>query len=228
MKYIDIKEPIKKIFPKGWAGGDKLALDMIRDIRLLKYVRQSQLKDINKGYAKICAKKKLQILVDLKLLIVRNEDVYIATNEAVQVLKDKGYTEVFPAGITGDGAINSINNTECFIQAMKLTGFKALLFPSFGYIVPDALMVRTNDKGYKLDFLEVEASKSGWNNWLEEKRIKYLELAKDRQAYEYWKVQAGYLGLPVPDIKDFKFSVIFVCRLTKNFGQGFTFKERLL
>jgi len=89
------------------------------------------------------------------------------------------------------------------------------------------MLVRANDKGYKLEFLEVEASKAGWHDWLESKRINYLKLARDRQVYAYWKAQCSYLDMSPPDIKDFKFSVVFVCKLKKHFGIGFNFMERL-
>jgi hypothetical protein len=227
---VDIAElriKLKDIFPSNWGGGDKLLWDMLRDICLLKYVRQSQLKDINPLYSKICATKKLQKLVKLELLKNPSKDVFIA-GDVLSVLKYLGYnTKILPKNVTGEGGINELNNTEIFIQALKLPDYLALLYPNFEYIKPDALLVRGTKERYKLEFLEVEASKSNWSDWLENKRINYLKLAQDRQVYSYWKAQCNYLDMPVPDIKDFKFSVSIIGKINKDFGEGFNFRENL-
>jgi hypothetical protein len=228
MGLLELKNELRDIIPLESGGSFKLLWDMLYHIRLLKYVRQSDLKLINTRYSKICSTKKLDRLVNLELLKNTDKDIYTATDKTLSFLKDNGYNiKTLPKSIDGHGGINEINNTEVFIQALKLPDFKILLYPSFEYIRPDALLVRMNSKGYKLEFLEVEASKLGWNDWLENKRINYLKLARDRQAYAYWKSQCTYLDISPPDIKDFKFSVIFVCSIKIDFGQGFNFLERL-
>ncbi|MCX6121922.1 MAG: hypothetical protein NTX44_09915 [Ignavibacteriales bacterium] len=154
--------------------------------------------------------------------------VYVSTPRSLDILKEAGYdTRAVPKNFNGEGGINELNNTEVFIQALKLPDFKALLYPSFDYLRPDALLVRANDKAYKLEFLEIEASKAGWSDWLESKRINYLKLARDKRVYNYWKEKSYHLDLPVPSINTFKFSVVFVCKLKKDFGQGFNFLSSL-
>jgi hypothetical protein len=233
METAELKNALREIIPLENGGSFKLLWDMLYHIRLLKYVRQSNLKAINPRYSKICSTKKLDRLVELGLLSNANKDVFTATDAAVALLRGLKYnTKTLPRTISGDGLTNELNNTEVFIQALKLPDYKALLYPVFAdqdktYLRPDALLVRANDRKYKLEFLEIEASKSGWNDWLENKRINYLKLAKDRQAYAYWKAQCSYLEMPFPDIKDFTFSVIFICKLKNDFGQGFNFQEKL-
>ena len=225
---IDLKSEFQDIIPLESGGSFKLLFDMLYHIRLLKYVRQSQLKLINPRYSKICATKKLNKLVDKEYLENTYQDVYIATDKVMPKLYKAGYnTKLLPKEIKGDGKENELNNTEVFIQALKLPDYKALLYPGFGYIRPDALLVRVKDNSYKLEFLEVEASKSNWNDWLENKRINYLKLAGDKQVYSYWKTQCSYLKLPVIDIKYFKFSVSIIGNVKKDFGTVFNFKERL-
>ncbi|MHB8581038.1 MAG: hypothetical protein ACYDA4_14435, partial [Ignavibacteriaceae bacterium] len=182
---------------------------------------------------KLCKVKKLNKLVELEYLQNTYEDVYFATDKVMPLLHKNGYqTKLLPKNINGLGKENELNNTEVFIQALNFPDYKALLYPVFSenntpYLKPDALLVRAKDGAYKLEFLEVEASKPDWDNWLENKRINYLKLAKDNQAYSYWKTYCSYLSLPVPNIKDFKFSVSIIGNVKKDFGQGFNFIEHL-
>ena len=181
---IDYKILFQDIIPLNSGGSFKLLFDMLYHIRQLKYVRQSDLKLINSRYSKICATKKLQRLVELEYLQNTYEDVHIATDKVMPLLHKNGYqTKLLPKEIKGDGKENELNNTEVFIQALKLPDYKALLYPIFGeinrpYLKPDALLVRVKDGAYKLEFIEVEASKPDWDNWLENKRINYLKLAR--------------------------------------------------
>ena len=227
---MDVSDKIlfQDIIPLNSGGSFKLLFDMFYHIRLLKYVRQSDLKLINPRYSKICATKKLNKLVELEYLENTYEDVYSATDKVLPKLKKNGYNiKILPKESKGKGEINQLNNTEVFIQALKLPDYKTLLYPNFDYIEPDALLVRAKDNAYKLEFLEVEASKPNWESWLENKRINYLKLASDKEAYKYWKIQCSYLNLTVPDIKDFKFSVSIIGAVNKDFGTGFNFIERL-
>ncbi len=54
-----------------------------------------------------------------------------------------------------------------------------------------------------------------------------MKLAGDKRAYSYWKEQCELLDLPIPEIKDFKFSVSIVGNIKKDFGIGFNFIEQL-
>lgn len=230
---VELKNQLREIIPLESGGSFKLLWDMLYHIRLLKYVRRSQLKEIDSRYSKICAADKLARFVKLDLIKNTQEDVYISTYKSICLLKQLKYpTQTLPKNISGEGSINELNNTEVFIQALKLPDFKALLYPTFyldnkPFLKPDALLVRAKGNQYKLEFLEVEASKPLWENWVEEKRIKYLFLAQDRQAYSYWKAQCTYLDITPPDIKDFKFSVSIIGEVKMDFREGFRFINSL-
>jgi hypothetical protein len=229
----ELKESLRDIIPLNSGGSFKLLWDMLYHIRLLKYVRRSQLKEIDKRYSKICSADKLKKLVERDLIKNTQSDVFISTFRSLNLLKQLKYqTVTLPTNISGEGSINELNNTAVFIQALKLPDFKALLYPTFyldnkPFLKPDALLVRGTKEKYKLEFLEVEASKPLWETWLEEKRINYLKLAQDKQAYSYWKSQCSYLDITPPDIKDFKFSVSIIGEVKMDFGTGFNFTERL-
>ncbi len=201
---------------------------MLYHIRLLKYVHRSQLKEIDSRYSKICSAKKLSKLVELGLVENTYQEVFVSTPDSLELLKKLGYnTSILPKNFKGDGNINELNNTEVFIQALKLPDFIALLYPNFEYLRPDALLIRGTKENYKLEFIEVEASKSNWNDWLENKRINYLKLAGEKRPFSYWVTQCKLLELPIPDINDFKFSVSVIGTIKKDFGTGFNFMEEL-
>jgi hypothetical protein len=228
---IDIKElkdDLREVIPLNAGGSFKLLWDMLYHIRLLKYIRRSQLKEIDSRYSKICSAKKLSKLVELGLVKNTYEDVFISSNKSLRLLKQLQYqTQTLPKDISGEGVINELNNTEVFIQALKLPDFIALLYPNFEYLKPDALLVRGTKEKYRLEFLEVEASKSNWNDWLENKRINYLKLAGEKRSFNYWVSQCKLLDLPVPEINDFRFSISIVGKAKKDFGIGFNFMEEL-
>lgn len=232
---IDDKILFQDIIPLNSGGSYKLLFDMLYHIRQLKYVRQSQLRlilnhknFIKPKYSKICALEKLNKLVEKEFLENTYEDVYIATDKVIPKLHKNGYNiKTLPKKSKGKGEINQLNNTEVFIQALNLPDYKALIFPNFDYIEPDALFVRERDNAYKLEFLEIEAGKSNWDSYIENKRTNYIKLASDPQVYSYWKAQCTYLKLEAPDIKDFKFSVSIIGKINNNFGIGFNFMETL-
>jgi hypothetical protein len=228
IEHLELKEKLREIIPLSSGGSFQLLWDMLYHIRLLKYVHQMQLKEINPRYSKICATDKLNFLVNLGLLESPKKDIYIGTDKTTVSLAQEGvYVKSLPNISTGLGEINQLNNTEVFIQALKLPLFKALLYPYFSYTIPDALLVLMDGDKYKLVFLEIEASKANWSNWLENKRINYLRLAQDRQVYAYWKTQCNHLNIAPPKIEDFKFSVTIVGNVKKEFGPGFNFVESL-
>jgi hypothetical protein len=227
IEHLELKEKLRKIIPLSAGGSFQLLWDMLYHIRLLKYVHQIQLKEINPRYSKICAAEKLNYLVELGLLESPKKGIYCATEKTSQPLwKEKYPVKALPKISSGEGDINQLNNTEVFIQALKLPLFKTLLYPHFEYIIPDALLVFMDKDRYKLEFLEIEAGKSNWSDYLETKRINYLKLAQDEIAFSYWKAQCSYLNIKPPDIKDFKFSVTIIGNITKDWA-GFNFKERL-
>jgi hypothetical protein len=205
--------------------------------RMLKYVTYRHYIQIKRSFNKICTYKKLQELCELGYLKSPRHEVYCATNKVLPILKEAGYSvETLPAESIGTGDINELNNTDAFVQAVKLEHFHSLLYPQFKlenkrtpYLIPDALLILHDEKKrrYKLTFLEIEAKKPKWNQVIENKRVSYLQLAKDRSFYEYWKEISPKLGFPIPTINTLKFNVAFICNLKKDFGNGFTFIHSL-
>lgn len=227
---MELDSTIKEVI--GNRKSNKLLYDMLFDIARLKYVRQSQLPLVRSTYKFVCAKHKLSLLVEAGLLTNTYLDVFTATDQTLKLLKSQNYpVELLPKNIAGLGDINELNNTDVFISALKNPLFKALLYPRFPfdkpYLIPDALLILADKDKYKLIFLEVEASKSNWDNYIEDKRIKYIRLAKDKVAYNYWKSQCDVLKLKIPSLKDFKFSVMIIGKIKKDFGDGFNFVNSL-
>lgn len=231
MDYEAIKEQFRFLLPKNNASFE-LIWNMFWDIRLLKYVRQSDLKLINPDYTKICSKNKLLELCQQGYLRTVDEDIFVATDEVLDILKLAGKNiSLLPRSIDGAGNINDINNTSVFIEAMNLPHYYHLFFPRFPlekpYLIPDALLVLKDTDKYKLIFLEIEAGKSNWDTYLENKHQNYLRLASDIKAYNYWCNCCAKLGWTKPDINDFKFSVMIIGHIKKEWESCFIFKEVL-
>lgn len=229
----DIKDEFRFLLPKGNASFE-LIWSMLYDIRLLKYVRQSDLKLINNEYTKICSKDKLKSLSELGYLRTVDDEIYIATNKVFPILKSSGRNiALLPKTIVGHGDINELNNTEVFIKAMKLPYFHHLFYPRFPvekpYIIPDALLVLFDQVSncYKLTFLEIEAGKANWDEYLENKHQNYLTLSSDIIVYNYWVNCCQLLNWTKPDINDFKFSIIIIGQIKKDWEDCFIFKENL-
>ena len=198
--------------------------------RMFKYISYRHYNLIKRSFNKICTINKLEELCRLGYLKSPQKEVYCATDKVLPILKEAGYmTDILPPESTGTGYINELHNTDIFVQALKLPHFYALLHHNFGYLIPDALFVQmdSDNKRYKLTFLEIEAKKPDWANYIEKKRSNYLKLAKDIQFYNYWTATCKILGLSKPDISDLKFSVCFIGTIKKDFGKGFSFVEHL-
>jgi hypothetical protein len=205
--------------------------------RLFKYVSYRHFIQIKKSFNKICTHKKLQELCDLGYLKSPQSEVYCATDKVLPILKESGFNvNTLPTEPTGTGNINELNNTDTFVQALKLKYFHTILFPQFKiidsrypYLVPDGLMVCKDEKNnrYKLTFLEIEAQKPNWVEVLENKRKSYLKLSRDKSFYDYWKDTAPKLGFAVPQPDALKFTVAFICKIKKDFGNGFVFKQNI-
>jgi len=200
---------------------------------LLKYVTQKHLKAIGfSGAEKVATKKKLLTLQTLGYLRLANETlgIYSSTHKTIQVLKVLGYNlKLLPAIPKGKGA--EVYNTDVFVRAIRLPNFHALLFPQFPtekpYIIPDALLVLKEDNRYQLNFLEIEAEKPNWEHYLQTKYDGYKRLAKDPQVYNYWKAFSRHLQLPCPRIEKFKFRVMIIGSIRKDWGLGFEFRSEL-
>jgi len=219
-------EDIDRIIPK---GASKLFYDMLFDIARLKYVRQSQLKLINKTYTKVCATSRLMELVGLGYLENTYQDVFKPTSNLKKILKN--YQIKTLPDPNGFGGINELNNTEVLIKALKLPSFKGLLYPRFPYakpyLIPDAMLILGDEKRYKLIFLEVEAGKENWETYLETKRNNYLRLAREPLAYNYWIANCQYFNITPPPKESFSFSVWIIGKTKFDFGEGFLFMEDL-
>jgi hypothetical protein len=228
----DLEQKLISGFTLNSWGSYEAVWDMLYNIRRVKYIRRNQISKINKRYNKTCSPDKIARLIELGLIKKTDNDILISTDKSLQLLEQLGKDiSLLPESIEGKGAINELNNTEVFIQALKLPDFLALLYPRFPnhnpYLKPDALLVRGTKEKYKLEFLEVEAGKSNWDTYLANKRINYLKLAREKRAYTYWTWQCELLKLSIPDIKDFKFSVSIIGKIKKDFEEGFNFMEKL-
>lgn len=194
--------------------------------RLFKYIHKRHYPKIKRSFDKICTHDKLQKLCRLGYFRNPQEDIYCATDKVLPVLKEVGFrTEILPSQPKGKGDSNELNNTEIFVLLTKMEHFHSLLYPNFGYIIPDAMLIQMDsvDHKYKLTFIEVEKQKPDWEQYLEIKRDKYLRLAKDVTAFTYWQECCEKLNITEPSIEDFCFTVTFFSSITKDFGKGFSF-----
>lgn len=202
-------------------------------IRLLKYSTQKQLRLLEfSGVSKVATKDVLDELVKIGHINTagKSGNVFIANETTDNIVNtvsfnEENYFKVFANLPRGIETSNDIKNTEIFIQALKLKNYHFLLFPDFDYLRPDALLVLKEEKRYKLSFLEIETEQSNWESRLEKMRTNYRKLSNDMLVYEYWKKMADYLQLAIPEIDDFKFSVIIVGNIIKNWGKGFEFRK---
>lgn len=212
----------------------KATYQMLYDTRMLKYVSKDQFKKIRSTYGRLTALKRLKHLCKKGWLEERSEGVYTTADKTLPVLKAKGFNiDILPKIISGKGMINEIQNTETLIRAMKVKHFKALLYPSFGeekvWLRPDALLVRLDEeqKRYNLTFLEIEAKKPEWEQYILSKKEKYMRLAHDKEFYTIWLKLAKKLGFPQPDISTIKFSVYIIGNIQRDFGNGFKFLKEV-
>lgn len=195
--------------------------------RMFKYISYRHFIQLKKSYNKICTYDKLYKLCELGYLKSPERAVYCATNKVLPILEAAGefYPSLLPNESVGKGYKNELNNTDIFVQLAKQPHFKLITYPNFGYLRPDGLLVQVDEENrkYKLTFLEIEAKKPKWNEYIESKKVKYLQLARELTFYNYWKDIAEKLSIPIPTIENFKFSVSFYCTLKKDFGPGFQF-----
>lgn len=202
-------------------------------VALLKYATQQHLKVIGfSGVEKVATKGKLRALHDLGYIRLANSTlgIYTSTAKTLQLLEALGHNlYLLPSAPKGTGS--EIYNTDVFVQAIKLPNFFALLYPQFPkenpYLIPDALLVLKEERRYQLNFLEIEAEKPNWEAHLQTKYEGYKRLSKDMQVYNYWKMYSRYLGLPSPSVEEFKFRVMIIGSIYKEWGNGFVFRSAL-
>lgn len=228
-KVIKVEELANLIPTKHGATFSQL-WQVFRFTRMFKYISHKHYPQIKSAYIKICTHKNLQTLCRLGYLKNPSKDVYCATNKVLPILREAGFnTELLPQEPVGLGDVNELNNTDVFVQTTKLPYFKMLLYPGFGFLIPDALLVQLDEanRKYKLTFLEIEAKKPKWSEYIDKKKENYVRLSKELTFYNWWKDTAPKMNLPVPAIEKFKFSVAFICSLKNDFGAGFTFTDNI-
>lgn len=195
--------------------------------RLFKYVHRRYYPQIKTAYNKICTDKNLNVLCDLGYFNSPQKDIYCATNKVLPILTEAGFpVKTLPDEPVGNGDVNELNNTEAFIKLIKLPYFYTLLYPNFGYLIPDALMIQIDkeNRRYKLTFLEIETKKPDWENYIKHKQENYLRLSKDIRVYKKWCEYCELLKIEKPQIYDFMFSVLFICGKQLDLGKGFRFE----
>lgn len=229
----DLEAVKRELKPLVSGGSYENIYQLLYYLTLLKYSTQGHLKSIGfSGAEKVATKKKLHILSELGYVRLANENlgIYSSTAKTLQLLKAVEHDlRLLPAVPKGIGS--EIYNTDVFVQAIKLASYYALLYPQFPqetpYIIPDALLILKEDRRYQLNFLEIEAEKPNWEFHLQTKYDGYKRLAKDIAVYNYWKVYSGYLGLRCPPVEEFKFRVMIIGSITKDWGEGFEFRSDL-
>ncbi len=205
LKIVTVPE-LEHLTSKNGGGTWRKLFDVFYYTRLFKYIHKKQYRKIDNLFSKTTATKKLLELCDRGYFFSPQKDVYCATEKVDPILKEAGYLTIFPAEPKGIGDINELNNTEAFISLLKEEHFYTLLYPSFGYLIPDALLVEKNNDKYRLTFIEVEASKPDWDNWILDKQANYLKLSQDIQFYNWWITKCEKLGFKKPTIEEFKFN----------------------
>jgi hypothetical protein len=189
----------------------------------LRYSTPDLLKDLTSS-VKIATKKKLQSLVNLGYLY-SPENVLVSTDKTLQLLEKVGYNrKLMPPPAKGAGI--DFYNSEAICKLLQHKNYKQFLYPHFEYLVPDGLLVLQDGDKYQLNFIEVEAKKPKWAEYLEGKRINYDRLARDERVYRYWQGVAPHLGLTCPPIEQFKFSVMCIGGLNADWP-GWRFKENV-
>jgi hypothetical protein len=204
----------KHLISKSGGGTYNQIIGVFYHTRLLKYVHKLHYRKINNLYYKVTADWKLKELCERGYLLSPKENVYCATDKVLPILNKAGYNiNNLPPTPKGIGGINELNNTEAFINLLKEKHFHTLLYPNFGYLRPDALLVELDEetKRYRLSFIEVEAEKPDWKNYILEKERNYLKLSGDIQFYEEWCRYCEKLMLPKPNI-----NIKFNYRIIKN------------
>lgn len=217
------------MIPNTGGKSDPLLIDVFHKLRLIKYFSLNQAKQTNEFAYKICTKPIFKLLVDNGWFA--GDEVFKTTNKVLDFLQEQGVNRFeLPKELEGYGDINSLNNTDIFLQCFKLEYYFKLLFPVFPKkypkLMPDALLVLKNVNKYKLIFLEIEAKKENWKDRLEEKRPKYLELSHNEAIFNYWQEACKHFNLGTPLINNFYFSVLIIGNIKLDWEEGFIFKNK--
>jgi hypothetical protein len=215
---------------KGSSFSQLIAL--VKTLGLVRYASLDQLRAVN---FKLGTAPKIARLCELGFFCVQNPGVYAITSKSLELLKENRInTRILKQEVTGKGAKHTLDRTSVILEEMKDPDFYTVTYPSFKkdgdqWLVPDALLVFSDkaNRRYKLEFLEVEEEKPDQLRYLEDKKEKYEELAKDNNIWEkWWKHNAELIGLPFCKRKDFCFSVKCYGNITANW-RGWQWRENL-
>lgn len=201
----------------------------------VRYASFKQLKICKKNSINIhiYKKKLLQALSDLGF-IGEEDGYYTTTGQTVSLLAQKGYpTAHLQKRTRGKFKSHQEKLTETILNFTNDPVFFTAFYPVFetqyGQLIPDACLVffdKANNR-YKLVMLEVENTEKD-PAYLQEKRIKYDQIAKDYKIYSlWWKRWAGEFSLPFPELHQFHFEVFLVGNKEYNFGEGWLWQKKL-
>jgi len=134
---------------------------------------------------------------------------------------------------TGQTIEHELKITDFILDLQGKEFFYTVFYPQFkeppdytkDWLKPDACVVWKRGEDYKIQFVEVEDKKPGWENYLLNKKRNYELLAQDKNLYSmWWHEWHKKLNLPNCRLEDFCFSVL--CNVKKDWegwGVGFDF-----
>jgi hypothetical protein len=186
-------------------------------LALLKYAVKDQLNQINN---KLGTKKKLQRLVALDYLAATALEVYTITDKTLGVLANVGLNTKIIQRPGGQGEKERLAVSEAILKIMSQADFFTVIYPEFKeagsqhfYLVPDAALIFKRENRAQLVFLEVEAQKHQWLDYLAQKRQNYQQLACNYETYNlWWRYQCQLLGFNLGLAAEFCFSVLVIGR----------------
>jgi len=194
VKYPDL-QPLTK------GSSFKHVFDFLYKAAQLRYTNYEIL---NKVSNKLGTPKKLSKFVELGYLVRNKGDIFTVSEQSLRVLEAEGYSCKILKPAQGEGNEHNLKVAEAVLSF----NYYAVLYPHFGDLIPDACVIETREREYKITFLEIEQEKDGWRGYLEAKKEKYDKLARDVDIYEkWWKVWSEKLGLPFCKMENFCFGV---------------------
>ena len=194
-KYTELEPLIK-------GASFKQLFDFLHTAYLLRFTNKDQLNRLNNKFG---TPKKLAKLVELGFFVFN--EAYSITQKTLTILKDESYLTVVKIP-DGNFTVHYLDISNFLQKEMEKDDFFTVFYPNFSYLIPDCCLIRKNERGYKIQFVEVENKKPAWIEYLYQKQKLYERLATDRDIYlKWWKKYADRLELPYPKEEDFCFDV---------------------
>lgn len=173
-------------------------------IALVRYSTPELLRTVKKPYSQhIYTKKSLIQLSELGFIDL--EPVRL-TSKGFKLLENNGfYIEHLQKRMRGIGNEHDLKITKIIFSLQPFTVF----YPYFDIgLQPDACLIFKNDKGYKIEFLEVENSAKP-EGYLEGKKMNYERLAQDFSTWNvWWREWSAKLDLPFCTVDKFCFCIV--------------------